>query len=371
MPEQPAPSPGSRILIVDDEPAVRSLLAEVVTRAGYTCLTAQDGSEAVAVLAADPCDVVVTDIRMPRLGGLDLVRHVREHYDCDVIVMTAFAHDYEYEQIIAIGAAEFILKPCRSSEFVARLRMILRARSLRQERDRAGQQLARSHADLRDAYLDTIRRLSVATEFKDLTTGAHIERLGRMSALLADAVGLDPSAVDSIRYAAPMHDVGKIGIPDTILLKRGALTAQEFAIMKTHTTIGARILAEPRSAILSCAQEIVLTHHEQWDGGGYPAGLAREDIPVAGRIVKLADVFDALMSVRPYKRPYPFAVAVDLVRRGSGTQFDPAVVAAFLGRLDDARAIHGAAAGVEDLVWSERDLQAGTPQALGLPADGC
>jgi putative two-component system response regulator len=360
MSDHHPPGSGSRLLIVDDEASICRLLGEIITRAGYECDTAQDGNEAKDRLAADDYDVVVTDIRMPRLGGLDLVRHIREHYDCDVIVMTAFAEDYEYEQIIATGAAEFILKPCKPAEFTSRLRKVLRARSLRHERDRTEQQLLHSHADLRDAYLDTIRRLSIATEYKDLDTGAHIERMGRMSALLAGTVGLDASVVDNIRYAAPMHDVGKIGIPDTILLKRGALTAQEFEIMKTHTTIGAKILADPKSAILSCAREIALTHHEHWDGEGYPHCLAQEDIPITGRIVKLADVFDALVSVRPYKQPYPFRVAVELVRRGSGTQFDPTVVAAFLDNLDDALAIHESAVFDDNaVVWSERDLLTG------------
>ncbi len=353
------PNPAPRILVVDDEASICRLLAEIVTRAGYVCQTACDGSEAMDLLATDRFDVVITDIRMPRLGGLDLLRFICENGDCDVIVMTAFAEDYEYEQIIATGAAEFILKPCRPAEFTTRLRKVLRARSLRLERDRAEQRLMHSHAELRDAYLDTINRLSIATEYKDLDTGAHIERMGRMSALLAGALGLNANAVENIRYGAPMHDVGKIGIPDTILLKRGALTAQEFEIMKTHTTIGARILANPKSSILSCAREIALSHHEHWDGGGYPLGLARQDIPIAGRIVRLADVFDALVSVRPYKRPYPFQVAVDLIRRGSGTQFDPAVVEAFLDHREDTAAIHASADHSDDIVWSDRDLQAG------------
>jgi putative two-component system response regulator len=353
--------PVPRVLVVDDEPAICHLLAEIVTRAGFTCCTAHDGGEAKELLAADRFDVVVTDIRMPRVGGLDLVHHVRAHHDCDVIVMTAYAQDYEYEQIIALGAAEFIAKPSRPAEFLARLRKVLRARNLRLERDRALGQLVRSHADLRDAYLDTIRRLSVATEYKDLNTGAHIERLGRMSAMLAAALGLDLATIDSIRYAAPMHDVGKIGIPDTILLKPGALTPQEFEVMKTHTTIGARILASPRSAILTCAQEIVLTHHERWDGRGYPKGLTGLDIPLGGRIVKLADVFDALVSRRPYKQPYPLAVAVDLIRRDSGTQFDPTIVTAFVEHLDDvAEIVDAPAADREPVVWSERDLLART-----------
>lgn len=360
MTQDPRTGLAPRILIVDDEPSIRLLLAEVVSRAGYLCQTAQDGREAEERLAAESYDVVVTDIRMPHVGGLDLVRHIREHCDCDVVVMTGFAERYEYERIIATGAAEFIQKPCRPAEFITRLRKVLRARTVRLERDRAATQLARSHAELREAYLDTIRRLSVATEFKDVDTGAHIERIGRLSALLAETLGLGVDAVDSIRYAAPMHDVGKIGIPDTILLKRGALTAAEFEVMKSHTVIGGQILASPTSTILTCAREIVMTHHECWDGSGYPHGLAGTAIPIVGRIVKLADVFDALVSIRPYKQRYPLAVAIDLVTRGASSQFDPDVVAAFLDRLDDVTAIQGAGSSPTTFAWSERDLKART-----------
>ncbi len=359
MSKNPQIGPVPRILVVDDEDSIVRLLAEVISRAGFACRTARDGAEALDLLAADRFDVVITDIRMPRLGGLDLLRHICKHADSDVVVMTGFAEDYEYEEIIATGAAEFILKPCRPAEFTTRLRKVLRERSLRQERDRAEQRLMHSHADLRDAYLDTIRRLSIATEYKDVDTGAHIERMGCMSALLASTLGLDAHVVENIRYAAPMHDVGKIGIPDTILLKRGALTAAEFEVMKTHTTIGARILADPKSAILQCAQEIALSHHEQWDGKGYPLGLAREEIPISGRIVKLADVLDALVSVRPYKKPYPFRAAIEMIRGASGTQFDPRVVEAFLDSLDDAARIHAATDHDDAVGWSDRDLQEG------------
>ena len=183
--------------------------------------------------------------------------------------------------------------------------------------------LKRAHKDLQNAYLDTIHRLVLAAEYRDEDTGEHIIRISHYSALIAKKIGLPSKEVKNILYAAPMHDIGKIGIPDSILMKPSKLTADEFHFMKTHTTIGAKILENSKAEILQLAQEIAISHHEMWNGGGYPCGLSGFDIPIVGRIVGLADVFDALTSKRPYKEPYPVDFVCQIIKQESGHHFEP------------------------------------------------
>jgi len=226
---------------------------------------------------------------------------------------------------------------------------------------------------LQAAYLDTIYRLSLAAEYKDEDTGEHIMRMGRFSALLAEKYGLPSEDVQQILYAAPMHDVGKIGIPDSILMKPGKLTHAEFEVMKTHTTIGAKLLANSKAAILRVAEQIALHHHERWDGKGYPFGLSKKETPLVGRIVGLFDVFDALTSRRPYKDPYPIDVAISIIQEGQGKQFDPDLVDIFLDNLDTIREIKKNAPFSEVLenatshtfTWSERDRVHGVDKKIG------
>jgi len=200
-------------------------------------------------------------------------------------------------------------------------------------------ELSKTQLELQEAYLDTIHRLVMAAEYKDEDTGNHIDRISRYSAFLAEKVQLPSREVKSILFASPMHDIGKIGIPDQILLKPGKLTADEFEFMKTHTTIGAKILSNSRAEILDVAQRIALTHHEKWNGKGYPQHIAGKEIPIEGRIVGLVDTFDALTSKRPYKDPYPFDVAVKIIESERGVSFDPEVVDIFISCLDDIKRI--------------------------------
>lgn len=214
--------------------------------------------------------------------------------------------------------------------------------------------------EIKEAYLDTIHRLVLAAEFKDEDTGDHIERMSRYSALIAEKMEMPAGFVENILYAAPMHDVGKIGIPDSILLKPGKLTGEEFEVMKTHATIGANILANSRGEILNFAQQIAVSHHEKWNGKGYPVGHTGEKIPVVGRIVALADTFDALTSRRPYKDPYPVETALGIIKKERGEHFDPDVVDAFLKNIDEIIAIKKEVDSennimVSDFKWSERD----------------
>jgi len=196
-------------------------------------------------------------------------------------------------------------------------------------------ELKTANQELQESYLDTIHRLALAAEYKDEDTGDHIIRMSRYCALIASKRGLTPMEVHHILYASPMHDIGKIGVPDVILMKPGKLTDEEFDTMKTHTTIGAKILAHSKSEILKVAEQIALYHHEKWNGTGYPHGLSGDTIPLAARIVALADTFDALTSKRPYKDPYPFEVACDIIKKERSQHFDPAIVDVFLENIDE------------------------------------
>ncbi len=224
--------------------------------------------------------------------------------------------------------------------------------------------LKSANQELQESYLDTIHRLALAAEYKDEDTGDHIVRMARYCALIAERHGLPPKEVRNILYAAPMHDVGKIGIPDNILLKPGKLTDEQFDKMKTHTNIGAKILANSKADILRIAQEIAISHHEKWNGRGYPQGISGDKIPVVGRIVGIADVFDALTSKRPYKDPYPVEVALDIIRKERGEHFDPEVTDVFLKNIDGILRIREEVGSPEDVsladfMWSERDRSTG------------
>jgi putative two-component system response regulator len=225
-------------------------------------------------------------------------------------------------------------------------------------------ELKATHKELQGAYLDTIYRLVLAAEYKDEDTGDHIKRMSRYCALIAEKLGLPAKEVQNILYAAPMHDVGKIGIPDSILLKPSKLTDEEFEIIKTHSTIGGKILANSKSETLMVAEQIALSHHEKWNGKGYPQGLTGDNIPLVGRIVGLVDVFDALTSKRPYKDPFPVEVAIDIIKKDRGEHFDPAIVDVFLENIDEILKIKAAVGSAEDVslsdfVWSERDQTEG------------
>lgn len=224
--------------------------------------------------------------------------------------------------------------------------------------------LNEQYLETKAAHLDTIYRLSLAAEYRDQETGDHIKRLSRYSAVVADRMGLKPTEVELILYASPMHDVGKIGIPDSILLKPGKLTAEEFEIIKSHTVIGAKILEGSQSDVIQQAQVIALNHHEKWNGQGYPNRLKRTKIPLAARIVGLVDVFDALTTKRPYKDAYPLKLACDIIEKERGQSFDPEVVDAFTGAMETILEVRGEYQDADDAsagpaALSERDRQAG------------
>jgi len=222
-------------------------------------------------------------------------------------------------------------------------------------------ELKDKNKELQEAYLDTIHRLVLASEYKDPETGGHIARMSRYSALIAEKLGIPARDCQDIFYAAPMHDIGKIGIPDGILMKSTKLTKEEFEVMKKHTTLGAQLLADSKAHILQFARQISISHHEKWNGGGYPQGISGKKIPMAGRIAALADVFDAITSKRPYKDPYPVEFAFDVIKKERGQHFDPDFADVFLENRDEIIKIKSEADSAENLYlpgfnFSERDL---------------
>jgi cyclic di-GMP phosphodiesterase len=329
-----ADSQNVSILIVDDEPMIRDLLENTMERTNYSCRFAENGAKALEMLSEQSFDVVVTDIDMPIMDGIELAKEVKSRFTADVIVMTGQIHNYQYDEVIHIGASDFVEKPFSPREMVLRINRVVRERGFKQAAQKA-------HEALKESYIDSIHRLVMAAEYKDEDTGDHIVRIGEYCSLMAEKLNLSKEFKETIFYAAPMHDIGKIGIPDMILIKPGKLTHDEFEIIKTHTQIGSRLLSKSKSKILQMAQEIALTHHEKINGKGYPDQLKGNEIPISGRITALADTFDALTSKRPYKSPYPPEVTYDILRNERGEHFDPEILDIFIKNFDEFLKIRG------------------------------
>jgi len=276
---------------------------------------------------------------MPGMDGYEVCRRLKLDVNLagiPVIFLTSKSQVDDETRGFALGAVDFIRKPISPPVLKARVatHIALRDQAVHLE-SLVGE---RTH-ELHDTRLQIVERLGVAAEFKDNETGMHVVRMSLISGLVGRGAGMSDAEADTLLHAAPMHDIGKIGIPDRILLKPGKLTEDEWAVMKTHTTIGAQIIGDDEREPLRLARVVALTHHEKWNGTGYPAGLAGEDIPLAGRIVAIADVFDALTSKRPYKEPWPVDRAAETIERDAGEHFDPALVPLFLKALPDAMEI--------------------------------
>jgi cyclic di-GMP phosphodiesterase len=324
----------AHILVIDDEEANVRLVTRLLERAGYrhvTGLTDARGLE--SQLAERMPDLVITDLRMPHRDGFSVIEALRpwiEEERLPVLVVSGDDGIESRSRALLLGARDFVSKPFDPTELGLRVRNHLETRVLFQD---VHKQIRTLHdtvhgrtQELEAARLEVLSHLAIAAEYRDDCTARHTVRVAALSASLAEAVDLDAQQVETIRSAAPLHDVGKIGIPDGLLRKTGPLAPEEFAIMRTHTTIGADILHGSRVRILQVAEEISLTHHERWDGHGYPHGLAGSDIPVAGRIVAVADAFDAIINDRPYREARPTVAALQEIVSHKGTQFDPAVV---------------------------------------------
>jgi putative two-component system response regulator len=348
-----AAAPEARILIVDDQPANVRLLRRILGQAGYTNLHQVTDPRQVLDLYArlDP-DLVLLDLHMPYLDGLTVMAQLRQVIPAQayvpILVLTADISAETKQQALAGGAKDFLHKPFDPSEVLLRIANLLQTRQLHLQLQRHSQSLEQRVRDrtaqLEAARNEILQRLALAAEFRDDDTHQHTLRVGELSALLAADLGLPNELVDRIRLAAPLHDIGKIAVSDNVLLKPARLTPEEFQHVKTHTVIGGRILAESPIPVLQMACEIALSHHERWDGTGYPHGLRAERIPLAGRIVGVVDVFDALVHQRPYKHAWPIDRALAEIAHQRGRQFDPDIAAAFL-RLAEHDALPAVPAG--------------------------
>lgn len=323
-----------QLLVVDDEPANLQVLRHILQE-DYRLLFAKDGAKALELAAREKPELILLDVMMPGMTGYEVCAQLKATpatSTIPVIFVTALADVEDEAQGFAVGAVDYITKPVSPAIVKARVRTHL--------------SLVRVE-ELRETRLQIVQRLGLAAEYKDNETGLHVIRMSHYSRVLALAAGFSEAQAEELLNAAPMHDVGKIGIPDAVLRKPGKLDGEEWEVMKQHAQIGADIIGEHPSGLLRMAREIALNHHEKWDGSGYPRGISGAEIPVEARIIAIADVFDALTSERPYKKAWPVEEAVQLLREQSGRHFDPELVELFLGQLPAILEIKER--------WAERD----------------
>jgi putative two-component system response regulator len=330
--------PTARILMVDDEEANLELLRRILEPDGFENLRSTTQPEEVLPLSLEFCpDLVLLDIVMPGKDGFEVLSALREHRGEEeylpVLILTSDHSAEAKRRGLSAGAQDFLTKPLSPSEVRLRVRNLLETRFLHlalQEHNRDLEARVRIRtAELEEAHSQILARLARAAEYRDDETGEHTRRVGRMAGAIAQELGMDTDTVEIIHRVAPLHDVGKIGIPDDILLHPGQLTPEQLETMRSHTKIGGDLMAGSDIPILKIAEEIARTHHEWWDGSGYPLGVVGEEIPMVGRIVAVADTFDALSHRRPYKPAWSLREAWEEIERGAGTHFDPAIVGAF------------------------------------------
>jgi putative two-component system response regulator len=327
------------VLVVDDIPENIAVLSGIL-KDSYKVKAALDGERALRVAATQPFpDLILLDVMMPGLSGYEVCRKLKADprlSSIPVIFVTAMGEEANEQEGFEAGAVDYITKPVSPPIVQARVKTQLALYQQNRELDRL---IALRTAELHQTRLQVIRRLGRAAEFKDNETGNHVIRMSHYSRLIGRAYGLAEPDLDLLFNAAPMHDIGKIGIPDGILLKPGKLDADEWRIMQKHPRMGAAILGEHDNELLAYARLVAQTHHECWDGSGYPDGLAGEAIPLVGRIVAIADVFDALTSLRPYKPAWTVEAAVEEIKAHAGQKFDPALIPAFMAALPEIRRI--------------------------------
>jgi putative two-component system response regulator len=344
MSETTGNASAAAILVVDDESYVRTIISRWLTEAGYCCAQAENADAALKHLQQHDVQLVTLDIAMPGRSGADLLPEIKQRYpDTEVIMLTALGETNLAIQMFTRGAYSYLIKPVHGEDVVFQVKKALERRQLLLEKRQYTKDLEnkvrQQTAAIRRAHEETILRLVSASRYRDEETGAHIKRTGLYSELCAEVLGWPADRREDIRMAAPMHDVGKIGIPDAILQKPGKLTAAEFEIMKTHTLIGSKLLAGSESSMLQMAQDIALCHHERWDGGGYPRGLAGAAIPETARIVALVDVYDALTHDRVYRAAMPETEALAIMEQGRGNHFDPFLFGVFVSLVPEMRRI--------------------------------
>ncbi len=331
----------NKIFIIDDEPVNLKLLDRLLYKHGYTDLVLiNDPREVIRQYEVQKPALILLDINMPHLNGFEVMEQLQALGDPllpPIVILTA-QHGKEYlMKALDAGARDYLTKPFDGYELQMRVRNLLDAhlahRLLHDQKNVLEEMVTKRTEQLQQTQLQMIQRLGMAAEYRDEDTGNHILRMSHISMVLAKAIGWSQKKCELMLHASSMHDVGKIGIPDNILLKPGKLDADEWELMKTHTTIGAKLLEHDDSDLMKMAHEIALSHHERWDGSGYPEGVAGENIPKTGRITALADVFDALTSARPYKKAWSVDDAVMLIKENRGKHFDPELVDIFMQQL--------------------------------------
>ncbi len=334
------------ILIVDDEKNNRSLIQSLLHAQGYQTRQAVNGVEALDMVGLEKPDLILLDIMMPVMDGFQTAEKLKENPDTrpiPVIMVTALEDRKSCLRGLKCGVEEFITKPVDGPLLSMRVRNLLRLKDygdlLKRHNELLEEQVEQRTKELRSAFVESIYTLMRAAEYRDDDTGAHVRRISHYCRRLSEILGKDREFCKQIFYASPMHDIGKIGIPDHILLKAGGLTPEEWEVMKTHTTIGSDILEGATSPYLVMGREIALNHHERWDGGGYPRGILAEAIPLSARIMQICDVYDALRSERPYKKKFDHRTATKIISEGDGRtrpqHFDPDILAAFQSVADD------------------------------------
>lgn len=355
----------SKIMIVDDEQYNVLVFRKYLESAGYTSfITTSDSTAAIRHVKLDRPDVLLLDIMMPRVSGLDILRELRNDPRCQhlpILVLTASTDSATKQAALELGATDFLIKPLDANDLLPRVRNALQTKHYQDRLESYAEELEKlvrqRTAEVVASRQEVIACLARAAEFRDNDTGHHILRVGRYASIIGRQLGFSAARAELLELAAQLHDVGKIGIPDSILLHPGKLDPEQFALMqkhcaiarkiiqpisgpeseqlRTHTQLGANILQSSRSPLLVLAAQIAQTHHERWDGTGYPLGLAGDDIPLEGRITAVADVYDALSSKRPYKSAFPRARCFEILEEGRGTHFDPRVLDAFFARSDE------------------------------------
>jgi putative two-component system response regulator len=329
------------VLVVDDTPQNLNVASRML-REHYRCLVALDGAKSIEIARADPPDLILLDVMMPAMNGMEVCRRLKElpeTRNIPVIFLTALNDIEDETACFDAGGVDFITKPMNPATLLARVRTHLALRA--QERHLAQLVQVRTQAleertrEVEQTRLEVIRRLGRAAEYKDDDTGLHVIRMSHYTRLLALSAGFANDRAEVLFHAAPMHDVGKIGIPDHILQKPGPLTEDEWTVMRQHPAIGAGIIGKQKSELLETARVVALGHHERWDGSGYPRACRGSDIPIEARIVAVADVFDALCSIRPYKQAWPLERANAFLRQNNGVLFDPELVPRFLELMPD------------------------------------
>jgi putative two-component system response regulator len=328
-----------RILVVDDDRFQVDFISSILMGAGYKVWSASNGQAALDIVKSTPLDLVIADIIMDGMDGFELAKNVKALGDVPVMLLTGLKEEDAVVRGLSSGADEYVTKPFMREELLLRVHNILQ---YKKSQNLLESMVSKSIKQLTDALKgngtlnrEMVLRLLSATEMRDDETGTHIVRVSKFSCFIAAEYGFKGELLDLLDVAATMHDLGKVGIPDNILRKPGKLSTEEFDVMKKHTTIGASILEDSTFPLLNMSCSIAMSHHERWDGAGYPKGLKGRDIPIFGRIVAIADVFDALISKRVYKAAYSFERSVDIVGESSGKQFDPALVEAFMNIVDD------------------------------------